>query len=93
MKSVFFFVSFFRNVLKTVETILIKKFGRNYDISVYKKAPISDEHRKNYIFQDINYFVKMSVIQLVCAFPNLCGRASSKTSEYQNQISHVVLVH
>ena len=43
--------------------MLIKKIGRNHDISVYKKALIS-EHRKNYIFRD-NCFVKMSVSLLV----------------------------
>ena len=62
-KSVFF-PYFFRNISKTVETMLIKKIGRNHDISVYKKAPIS-EHRKNYIFRDNNCFVKMSVSLLV----------------------------
>ena len=55
-----------------------------------KKAPIS-EYGKNYIFRDNKCFVKMSVNTL----PNDCGRTSSKTSvnEYQNKISHVVLVH
>ena len=61
------------------ETILIKKIGRTHGISVYKNALIS-EHRKNYIFQDYNCFVKMSVSLLVCTVPNSCGRASSKTS-------------
>ena len=56
----FFFPYFFRNISKTTETILIKKIGRNHGISVYKKALIS-EHRKNYIFRDNNYYVKMSV--------------------------------
>ena len=70
---------FFRNISKTADTILIKKIGRSHGISVYKKALIS-EHRKNYIFRDINYFVKMSVSLLVCALPNFCRGASSKTS-------------
>ena len=48
-----FFASFFRNISKTAETILIKKIERNHGISVYKKALIS-EHRKNYIFRDNN---------------------------------------
>ena len=63
MKKVIFFPSLFRNISKTAETILIKKFGRNHGISVYKKALIC-EHRKNYIFRDNNCFVKMSVSQL-----------------------------
>ena len=44
-----FIASFFRNISKAVETILIKKIGRNHVISVYKKDLMS-EHRKNYIF-------------------------------------------
>ena len=71
-----YFASFFRNISKTSETILIKKIGRNHGISVYKKALIS-EHRKNYIFRDNNCFVKMSVSLYVT---NFCGRASSKIS-------------
>ena len=63
MKKVFF-ASFFRNISKTAETILIEKFGQNHGISLYKKALIS-EHRKNYIFRDNNGFVKMSVSLLV----------------------------
>ena len=75
-----FFASFFRNISKTAETILIKKIGRNHSISVYKKALIS-ENRKNYIFRDNNCFVKMSVSLLVSLYDtNFCGRASSKTS-------------
>ena len=74
------FASFFRNISKTAETIWIKKIGRNHGISVYKKAFIS-EHRKNYVFRDINYFVKMYVFQLVGTHvTNFCERASSKTS-------------
>ena len=73
-KSVFLLL-FFRNILKTAETILIKKIKRNHDMSVYKKALIS-ELRKNYIFRN-NCFVKMSVSMFVT---NFCGRASSKTS-------------
>ena len=60
----YFFASFFVNIPKTAETILIQKIGRNHGISIYKKAPIS-EHRKNYIFRDNNCFVKMSVSLLV----------------------------
>ena len=67
MKKVVF-PSFFRNVSKTAETILIKKIGRNHGISIYKKALIS-EHRKNYIFRDNNCCVKMSVCLLVCTLP------------------------
>ena len=48
-----YFASFFRNISKTAETILIKKIGRNYGVMVYKKALIS-KHRKNYIFRDNN---------------------------------------
>ena len=60
----FFFASFFRNISKTAENILINKIGRNHGISVYKKALIS-KHRKNYIFRDNNCFVKMSISTLV----------------------------
>ena len=56
--------SFYRNISKTDETILINQTERNHGISVYKKALIS-EHRKNYIFLDNNCFVKMSVSLLV----------------------------
>ena len=59
-----FFPSFFRNISKTAETILIKKIGQNHGILVYKKALIS-KHRKKYISRDNNCFVKMSVSQLV----------------------------
>ena len=87
MKKVGFFPSFFRNISKTAENILIKKIELSQGISLYKKALIS-EHRKNYIFRDNNCFVKMSVslsvwlsdCPLVCALSNFCGRASSKTS-------------
>ena len=65
---VFFFASFFRNISKTAQTILIKKIGRNHGILVDKKALLS-EHRKNYIFRDNNCFVKMSVSLLVHALP------------------------
>ena len=68
MKKSGFFPSFFRNISKTAETILIKKIGRNHGISVYKKALIS-KHQKNYIFRDNNCFVKMSVGQLVRTLP------------------------
>ena len=78
-KSVFLLLFLEIGISKTTDTMLIKKIGRNHGISVYKKAPIS-ENRKNYIFRDINYFVKMSVSQLVCALTNFCGRASSKIS-------------
>ena len=75
-----FFASFFRNISKTAETILIKQIGRNHSTSVYKKALVS-EHRKNYIFRDNNCFVKMSVSRLVSTnVTNFCGRSSSKTS-------------
>ena len=60
-------------------------------ISIYKKGLIS-ELRKNYIFPDINYFVKMSVSLLARALPNFCGRTSSNTS-VNIKISHVVLMH
>ena len=63
MKKSGFFPSFFRNISKTTETILIKKIGQNHGISVYKKA--LSEHRKNYIFRDNSRFVKMSVSLLV----------------------------
>ena len=50
--------SFFRNISKTAETILIKKIEQSHGISVYKKALIS-QHQKNYIFRDNKCFVKM----------------------------------
>ena len=50
------FASFFRNILKTAETILIKKIEQNHDVVVYKKA-LMGEDRKNYIFRDINCFL------------------------------------
>ena len=75
-----FFPSFFQNISKTAENILIKNIGQNHGISVYKKALIS-EHRKNYIFRDNNCFVKMSVSLLVNTYiTNFCRRTSSKTS-------------
>ena len=49
----FFFVSFFQNVSKTAETILIKIIEPNHGVLVYKKALIS-EHQKKYILRDIN---------------------------------------
>ena len=55
-KSVFFFVSFFRNISKTTETILIKKIEKNHGVSVYKKSLMS-KHPKKKIFQDINCFI------------------------------------
>ena len=70
MKKVFFFPSFFQNISKTAETILIKKIGRNHGILVYKKALIN-EHRKNDIFRDINYFVKMNVSLFVSLLVSL----------------------
>ena len=52
-----FFVSFFRNISKTAETILIKKIGLNHGISVYKKALIS-EHQKIIFFEIITVLSK-----------------------------------
>ena len=51
------FSSFFRNISKTAETILIKKIAQNHRISVYKKARTSK--KLLYIFRDNNCFVKM----------------------------------
>ena len=62
LKKVFFLLRFFKISQKTAEIILIKKIGQNH--GVYKKALIN-EHRKNYFFRDINYFVKMSISMLV----------------------------
>ena len=76
-KSGGFFASFFQNISKTAETILIKKIGRNHGNSVHKKALIS-EHKKNYIFRDINYFVKMSVSLLVCTLPIFVDELAQK---------------
>ena len=88
------FAQFFRIISITAETILIKKIGRNHGISVYKKALIS-EHRKNYIFRD-NCFVKMPVSLLGCQ--SVCNQLLwtsqfKNQCDYQNQISHLVLVH
>ena len=52
-----FFASFFLNISKTVETILIKKYwAKPWHFSLQ-----ITEHRKNYIFRDNNCFFKMSV--------------------------------
>ena len=72
-----FFPSFFQNISKTDENILIKKFGRSHNISVYKKALIS-EHRKNYIFRDNNCFDKMSVSLLVRTLPIFVDELAQK---------------
>ena len=61
---VFFFASFFQNISKTAQTILIKKIERNHGISVNKNA-LTSKQGKNYIFHDINYFVKENVSQSV----------------------------
>ena len=81
-----FFFKISQKQLKLLYFDKKKKIGRNHSISVYKKFLIS-EHQKNYIFRDINYFVKMSVSLLVSLLiivslyvTNFCGRASSKTS-------------
>ena len=74
-----FIPSFFRNISKTAETILIKKIGRNHGISDYKKAQISG-HRKNYIFRDNKCFVKMSVSLLVSLCANKFLWTCTKTS-------------
>ena len=71
-----FFASFFRNISKTAQNILIKKIGQNHGIMVYKKPRIS-EHRKTYIFRDINYFVRQ------CALLNFCGRSNSKKKKLE----------
>ena len=42
------FASFFRNILKTAENILIKKIGRNHGILVYKKSPNKWTSKKLY---------------------------------------------
>ena len=57
----FCFGSFFRNISKTVETILLKKkIEQNHGVLLYKKV-LKIEHRKNYILRDISDFVKMSI--------------------------------
>ena len=57
---VFFFGSFFRNISKTAETILIKKLGETMAFRSTKKTLISEDG-KNYNFRDNNCFVKMFV--------------------------------
>ena len=42
------------------------------------KKALKSEHLKNYIFQDINYFVKMSVSTLVSTLPNVVYALSQK---------------
>ena len=59
-----FFCIVFWKYLKTNESILIKKIEPIHGVLVYKKA-IINEHRKDDILRDINYFVKMSVSTLV----------------------------
>ena len=56
------FLLLFFEISKWAETTIfwLKKIGQNHDNSVYKKA-LKSEHQKNYIFRDINCFVKMSV--------------------------------
>ena len=49
-KVYFFFASFFRNISKTAEIILIKK--KMGEIMAFR----STKALKNYIFRDINYF-------------------------------------
>ena len=53
------FASFFGNLAKTTQSILIKKIVRSHGVFIYKKALIT-EHRKIYILRDFNYFVEMS---------------------------------
>ena len=55
LKKCCFFTSFFSKYLKSGWDYFDKKkkIGRNHGLLVYKKALIS-EHRKNYIFRDIN---------------------------------------
>ena len=92
MKKVFFVASFFRNISKTAETILIKKIGRNPGISVYKKALIS-KHRKNYIFRHNNCFAKMSVSLLVSLYVPKFLWTSLLKNYCEYQISNLALVH
>ena len=69
MKKWIFFASFFRNISKTAEIILLKKIGINHGVLLYKKA-LMNEHRKDYILRNINDFVKMSVSTLVNTLPH-----------------------
>ena len=64
---------FFRNILKTTETILIKKIERNNWRFDLQKALMS-EIKKNEILRDINSFGKMSV----SALPNFVYTLSQK---------------
>ena len=73
-KVLFFFCSFFGNISKTAETILIKKIGQNHGVSVYKKALIS-EHRKNYIFRENTV---LSKCLLVCKLPIFVDKLAQK---------------
>ena len=67
-KVLFFFASFFRNISKTAETILVKKnWAKPWHFGPQKS--LISEHQKNYIFRDNNYFVKMSASLLVRTLP------------------------
>ena len=58
-----FVASFFRNISKTAETILIKKIGWNHGISVYKKVLIS-EHGKIIFFEILIILSKCLLVSL-----------------------------
>ena len=61
-EKVGFFASFFRNISKTIESILIeKKIERNYGILVNKKAQMS-EHRKIIFFEILTIFSKCLLV-------------------------------
>ena len=80
-KSVVFFVSFFRNISKTAETILIKKIWRNHGILVYKKALITNTEKIIFfeIITVLSKYLLVSYLVSLCV-TNFCRRASSKTS-------------
>ena len=80
MKKGIFLRSFFRNISKTAEIILIKKkkISRNHNVSVYKKALMSVNIANFFFFYEIliDYFVKMS-----CTIPRIYRyQCYSKTS-------------
>ena len=88
--------SFFRNVSKTAETILIKKIGRNHGISIYKKTLISENRKKIIFFEIITVLSKcLLVCKLVSLYvTNCCGRSSSKTSvNIKTEFHTYFLVH
>ena len=72
-----FFASFFQNILKTAETILIKNnWAKPWHFGLQKWSNKCTS--KYYIFRDNNCFVKMSVSLLVCTLPIFVDELAQK---------------